>query len=185
MVCLALSIIIIKVNMHTTVVLVKVVERKTTWIRCSWWTSLRAAFSAMAHLTTLSTWSFGLGSERSFYSLRLTQRELLTIPPFHCLCDKLYRQFLWHFEKLRHGLDQKLELAGFRSLDCLGHLLLRGRNTIMDIFTSGYSSVPSLFTKIATDSKGTIRTGATTCSNSMAVTVKNVRGKVSINGPFM
>lgn len=182
--CLALS-IIIKVNMHSAVVLVKVVKRKATWIRCSWWTSLRAAFSAMTHLTTLTTGSFGLGSKCSFYPLRLTKRELLTIPPFHRLCDKLYRQFLWHFEKLRHGLDQKLELAGFRSFDRLGHLLFRSRNTVVDVFTSRYSGIPSFFAEIATDSKGAIRAGATSCSNSMAVAVKNMRGKVSIDGPFM
>jgi hypothetical protein len=53
----------------------------------------------------------------------LTKWKLLPIALFHCLGDEFHSQFLGHFEKLRHSFDQELQLAGFRSLDGLGHLM--------------------------------------------------------------
>jgi hypothetical protein len=90
---------------------------------CPGWIYLRAGLPAVAHLTALAARSFRLSSQCSFHPLGLTKRKLLPIALFHCLCDEFHSQFLGHFEKLRHSFDQELQLAGFRPLDRLGHLM--------------------------------------------------------------
>jgi hypothetical protein len=55
----------------------------------------------------------------------------------------------------------------------------------MDIFASRNSGIPSLFTEIAADSKGTIGTGTTTSPNTMAVAVEDMWGEIPVDGPFM
>jgi len=141
----------------------------------------------MAELVTVSAWSFDSIGQIRLHLLCLAGWNLLAVFVFHRGDDLKYVRVQRHRHEFGYGLEEKLQLACFCPLDGLvrpdfgtGPKWLAR----VVVITCGHLRITSFDAVVGSYPKWAIGTRATASTNPVTVTIKDVRGPVTLDGPI-